>query len=355
MTPKKQLIIKFAKKNELKKIQSFLKLNYKKNHTLSQNTKIFKWYYLKRKINCTLALIKKKVVGIYLFIPLSQFDEKLYNYKQVFGSLWSIKGFNRHNNKNKNKDGGAIALRFFDKTYEILNPKLIIAVGIDSRLLNFHKIKKYNVFKLNHHFLISPYVKKYRVLKNVNNQKLKKNNNNNLIINIKKIDNINNLKKLNIKNLFKEQLPLKSKTYLINRYLKDPSYKYHIYSISKKKEICLCIFRVINFKKTNIIRIVDYIGKNNSFKNLNIFFLDILKTYKAEYLDFYNYGIPSKLLKQSGLIDKFDYKNIIIPNYFEPFVDKNIDIMCAFKKLGAVGNIRVFKADGDQDRSNLLK
>ena len=70
----KKLVIKLAKKNELKKIQNFLKLNYKKKHILSQNTKIFKWYYFRKKINCTLAFIKKKIVGIYLFIPLSHFD-----------------------------------------------------------------------------------------------------------------------------------------------------------------------------------------------------------------------------------------------------------------------------------------
>ena len=34
----KKLVIKLAKKNELKKIQNFLKLNYKKKHILSQNT-----------------------------------------------------------------------------------------------------------------------------------------------------------------------------------------------------------------------------------------------------------------------------------------------------------------------------
>jgi hypothetical protein len=351
----KKLVIKLAKKNELKKIQNFLKLNYKKKHILSQNTKIFKWYYFKKKINCTLAFIKKKIVGIYLFIPLSHFDVKLYDHKQIFGSLWSIKGFNRLTNKNNNNNSGAIALKFFNKTYEILKPKLIISVGLDNKLLNFHKVKRYNVLKLNHHFLASPYIKKFKILKNITKLKFKHNKKIDNKINIKKIEDVNEIKNLNIKNLFKEQLPFKSKIYLINRYLKDPSYKYHIYIISKQKIICLCVFRIIKFKKINIIRIVDYVGKNNTFKNLNTFFLNILKVHKAEYLDFYNYGIPLSILRQAGLSNKIDFNDIIIPNYFEPFVDKNIDIICAYKKLGAIGNVRIFKGDSDQDRSSLLK
>ncbi len=83
---------------------------------------------------------------------------------------------------------------------------------------------------------------------------------------------------------------------------------------------------------------------------LKSFFLEILKKYGAEYLDFYSYGIPLNILKKAGLKNKKKYKKLIIPDYFEPFVNKNINIIIGYRKFNINGKVRIFKADGDQDR-----
>ena len=85
---------------------------------------------------------------------------------------------------------------------------------------------------------------------------------------------------------------------------------------------------------------------------LRSFFLEILQKYEAEYLDFYSYGIPLNILKKAGLINKKKYNKLIIPDYFEPFVNKNIGITIGYKRYNTNGKIRIFKADGDQDRPN---
>ena len=46
---------------------------------------------------------------------------------------------------------------------------------------------------------------------------------------------------------------------------------------------------------------------------------------------------------------------MIIPNHFEPFERKNIDIYCAFKSNYKNKIIRLFKGDGDGDRPSILK
>ena len=74
----------------------------------------------------------------------------------------------------------------------------------------------------------------------------------------------------------------------------------------------------------------------------------MLKKNKYEYLDFYNLGIEKKLLQKAGFQkNKFSNK-IVIPNYFEPFEKRNVNIQCVTwpKKT----EIPVFKGDGDQDR-----
>ena len=45
---------------------------------------------------------------------------------------------------------------------------------------------------------------------------------------------------------------------------------------------------------------------------------------------------------------------MVVPNYFEPFVNKNIDISVGYRKYNNIkGNVRIFKGDGDQDRPTI--
>jgi hypothetical protein len=348
-------MLKFRKaiKNDRKKIQKFIDLNFKKNHILAKNTKFFKWLYSDKQINCILTLNKNEILGIYLYIPLSHFDKKLHK-NHIFFSTWTVKGFKKNISINENKEGIAIALKIINNIYQYFKSYLIINVGIDIRLKKFHEYKKIKSYISNHHFIISPYIKKFNILQKCSHLIKKFNKKKNKAkINFKKIKKLNDLKKLETEDLFNYQIPLKSNDYLINRYLKHPIYKYHIYAISRKKTIALCVFRVAKAKNTNVIRIIDYVGSNKSFRYLNHFFYKILKLYKAEYLDFYSFGIPLSDLKKSGLIDKNNYKDLIIPEYFEPFLYKNIVIPVGYLNYVTKGNVRIFKGDGDQDRPSI--
>ena len=46
-------------------------------------------------------------------------------------------------------------------------------------------------------------------------------------------------------------------------------------------------------------------------------------------------------------------KDIVIPNYFEPFIQENISISY-FTDSQNLENLRIFKADGDQDRPSIM-
>ena len=288
------LIIKPARKIDKVKIKKFINLNFKKNHIISKNSKFFNWQYVNSdgKINCTLALKNKEIVGVYFYVPLEKFDKKLNKKGHVFGSTWTVKGFKnsklhkdydyeiRKKNvlTNVNNQSVAIALKIFFNIIQPSEPKLIIAIGIGPRWHGFHKLKKFKIKNSNHHFIVSPNIRKVNILKNfVFPKKNIINRKNKLKIKYKKIYKANELKKLPINSLFNYQIPTKSKTYLINRYLKHPIYKYCIYAIYKKKIISVCIFRLVKTKNTKVIRFVDYIGSNKSFSMLKSFFLEILK------------------------------------------------------------------------------
>ena len=65
-----------------------------------------------------------------------------------------------------------------------------------------------------------------------------------------------------------------------------------------------------------------------------------------------NFGLPENLFTKMGF-DLLDLDGeIIIPNYFEPFEQRNVRIEVAYKTKN--NNYVAFKADSDQDRPNIL-
>ena len=78
---------------------------------------------------------------------------------------------------------------------------------------------------------------------------------------------------------------------------------------------------------------------------------ELLISEKSEYIDFYQYGISKNTFRNSGFID-VEKTKIIVPNYFEPFIKKNINLNFAYKSSIKNRKIYFFKGDGDQDRPN---
>jgi len=64
------------------------------------------------------------------------------------------------------------------------------------------------------------------------------------------------------------------------------------------------------------------------------------------------FGLPEKEFIKSGFVKAGDSQNLVIPDYFEPFVKSNIDIFFARKSENIENDIILFKGDGDQDRPN---
>ena len=124
--------------------------------------------------------------------------------------------------------------------------------------------------------------------------------------------------------------------------------------IIKMNSYLLCILRKISFNNSNVLRFVDYIGSNENFIHLNNFLMFLITKCNAEYLDFYSYGIPEKNILKAGFINRYRTAGLIVPNYFEPFEMKNVDLNFAFKFSNKYTKVRLFKADSDQDRPNKI-
>ena len=110
------------------------------------------------------------------------------------------------------------------------------------------------------------------------------------------------------------------------------------------------IIRKISVNDHACLRIVDMAGNVNERLNIEGNIQNLLREYSAEYIDCYNHGIDREYFSAMGFNEVTG--DTIIPNYFEPFEKKNIDIHYAsYSKFPTV----IFKGDCDQDRPNLLE
>ena len=80
--------------------------------------------------------------------------------------------------------------------------------------------------------------------------------------------------------------------------------------------------------------------------------IDKMLKEKHEYIDIYEVGIEDEILENSGFIERVEEDSNIIPNYFEPFIQKNIEI---YYMSNCNSKFRMFKGDGDQDRPSIVK
>ncbi len=149
----------------------------------------------------------------------------------------------------------------------------------------------------------------------------------------------------------KQFIPFKDIKYLIKRYISHPIYSYHIYVIERENNMTnsILITRVVEARQARAIKIVDFIGKEEDLLGLTYEFDRLMKETDSEYIDLYCVGLKEETLNSAGFIRLQENDTNIIPNYFEPFEQKNVDIYYTTPHLN---NVKLFRGDADQDRPN---
>ena len=329
------MIIEKCKIIDKELLVSYINDFWQKNHVLVKNQDLFNWQHLNNSFyNFYVFKNENKICGIIGFIPTNQYDTSLTDNKDYFGAIWSV-------NKLAPPAAGHFLIK---KMISSETPEFIGFIGISEQAKFFYKKWNLEINSLNHYFIINNSFKKYKILKGKVIQKkyLDIENPNLTLI---KIENLSELK------LVHKYKPEKTINYLINRYQKHPVYKYSFYGLKDNKNNILSIFIIRKqiYLNRSCLRIIDIYGDIDNIESLKKQFENLLFLENAEYIDVLNYGISKKIFKKIGF-SKLDFSsdNIIIPNFFQPFVQKNIKI--EFSYISKYDDFVIFRGDGDQDR-----
>ena len=344
MNPDNGIVFELLAHNELKKFQGFVKDYWEEGHLFGRETSIFDWQHKgPDAYHFMVAKQRGALVGVQGIIPQSQFDNRLPRI-QIFLSRWKV----------LEDKGICIGLRLYKNILKEYMPEFIGSIGLRPHMIQYHVWQGFKVGKMDHHAALSPFIDKFKIAKVPEDIKPRSIKNRFAVSFLKLTEK--DLQGLNTKDLYLYQWPLKSDTYIKNRYMDHPIYTYEVYAIFKDRELqALCVIRPILREGAVVLRFVDFIGPNEAFPLLHDFISYLLKRHNAEYLDIYSNGIPSELIQEAGFIEREKIKDLIIPNYFEPFERKNIDEIFAYKCSQTHPAIRLFKGDSDRDRPNQIQ
>ena len=147
---------------------------------------------------------------------------------------------------------------------------------------------------------------------------------------------------------------LKTPEYFYKRFIQHPFYNYYLYGIFLNKEPqAIIASRVAEHRGFRVLRVVDFVGDVNVLGECGSALQRLMLEHDVEYLDFWQFGIPSKALERAGFQVVDPDGEFICPNYFEPFLKENGRIICCFNEKIDLPFI-VCRADGDQDRPNQI-
>lgn len=147
-------------------------------------------------------------------------------------------------------------------------------------------------------------------------------------------------------------VPAKTPLYFVNRYLAHPVYRYKVFGVQLHDTIvALLATRVASHEAAQALRLVDFVGDEAGLAESGSALGRLLADENCEYADFWQWGLQAATLERCGFRPVPGDGSVIVPNYFEPFLQKNARIEFAVKETGDAP-LAIFRGDGDQDRPN---
>lgn len=341
--------IRFCREDEYEDLRIFLRDYWKENHIFVLSKEVFDFQHLdkeKHRYNFVIARekVSNEIHAILGFVPTSQFDSKIMR-TMVWPCIWK-------NRKDVNRKGLGVTMYYHLKTH--IEMETISILGISEIALSIYKHWNFESGKIEQYVMPNFTMEDHlaKGLSEVYNTFL---DNKEDTLDLEKIEIEEYLKIPETSDVFKCYSLYKSKEYYVNRFFKHPVYTYEFLAIKERENVkAILVARRCGDGTCECLRIVDYIGEIEYMSSIKHQLQKYLQDNELEYVDFVEVGLDGNELNKAGFINRRDYSDMVVPNYFEPFLQENIDLDYAFKTVVKDSKQVFFKADADQDRPNIV-
>ena len=339
-------VFRQAKLSDQSKIMKFINDFWKPNHILGTDSDFFEYEHVNGSdINFFLAINKKtnSLSAIQGFIAYGQVPNC-----HICGVMTKVSPLEKV---------PFLGVEIMNQMFKKTNPYTYCGIGTNPKTMVplVKKFFKRHVGIMSQYFFLNPSLSDFHIAKvsKMNIHLLKKiYNEKGIGIDSIKIADEKTINKNYDKLFFEKNLPRKSLEYVLKRYVYHPRYLYQNYLVfdPQSGNKSLLIAREVEHSGSRALRIIDFIGDVNVLGKLNKWLIFITSKNCYEYVDLLCSGIDQKLFEKSSFNLHLKNDNFIVPTYFEPFIDKNIDIY--FEKSHK--DLIIFKGDSDGDRPNIV-
>lgn len=326
--------IRLAEKKDIPRVMEFIRENWSENHILATKSEFMEYQHCSRddKFTYVLAEEKGKIFGVEGYIPMNG-----ENQPDIAGALWKVIP----------SDYFMLGKTIRDELIRLTKCRYMCSPGINMNTSG-RVLGMYGQFveKMEHYYRLSD-LPEYRIAV-INEKKITSPE----ICGEKSLVRVSSFEEMSrclSDEYLKIKVPYKDKKYLEHRYFKHPVFEYDVYAIAGDEQRSFVIVREIEINGSKMAKIVDYIGEDEDLIGLSEAWDQLMKENGYEYIDIYCYGIARNILETSGFVKREENDVNIIPNYFEPYEARNVDIYFVSNILD---NLHLYRGDGDQDRPN---
>lgn len=323
-------MISFAKYDDINEIMSFIDKEWRKDHILARDRKFFEYMYvIDNKVCFVISRDDKEGIinGILGFVP---YDKGL---KQISLTVW----------KALRSADGMVGMGMLNYLIKQLDPTIVASPGINPQTtIPLYKYLKYETGKMAHFYRLSG-SKEYQIasVKDDYIADCPVNKDARVI----QVCTFNDFQDIGV--IYENNAIKKEDWYIKQRYFEHPVYQYKVFSIEYNCEKLVVVAREQQANGRKCLRVVDLIGKYELLSCATEFFDIYMKNNEYEYIDCYFTGIKEDVFKEAGWENR-EERDVVIPNYFAPFEQQNIDLYYSAKPHGIV----MLRGDSDQDRPN---
>ncbi len=294
--------IRLALADDYPAICAYLNAHWRPGHIFTKSEELLRWQHwdkARERYNFVLGIEPRGAIhGVLGFIPNGQFDPDL-GHDSVFLCIWSVCDAAR---------GHGLGTRMLDFIEETFKPTFLATVGASEMSLPIYEKRGWVTGKMEHWYL-------------------------------RRGDAVAPLESFSF--TCEETLPTKGAVYTYARYTSHPFYRYRVAGGT--------VLRLCSAGDTRILRMVDCQAPLVLYA---VPWNDVMRDAEVDMVDFYCAGFDNVQLEDIGFTRRIA-DEVIIPNHFEPYEHRNIDILYAVKAPKGMP-WRLVRGDGDMDRPNVL-